>query len=136
MIDVELLEDRMRHPVVRDLPRLGIDTVLDDAARPLRPLFLRASERLAHEADPHRQRRGGTLLVRAERPELIEPDPRRADDVRVEADEPEIAAVVRGARLAGEVVALELSSGTVTRAAPHVVPHEVADQVRVLRRDN
>ena len=41
-----------------------------------------AGERLAHEVDPHRQRRARAFLVAAERPLLVEADPGGRDEVR------------------------------------------------------
>jgi hypothetical protein len=55
---------------------------------------------------------------------------------RVEADEPEVAAVVRRARLTREVAAAQVAARGGAAATPHVVPHHVADQVSVLRRDD
>src|SRR3954451_10730047 len=90
--------------------------------------------------DPDRQCGVRSLLLLAEPLLLVEADPHGSDEVRGEAVEPEILRVsrsrhVRGARLAGDIVAMELACAY-TGAALDDVLHHVGHQPVVLRRDD
>ena len=91
-------------------------------------------QRFLHEIDPHRQGRVPAFLVVAERSLLVEPDPRGGDEVRIEADEPRVAAVAGGAGLAGDVGPSE-HLRALRRAALDHVRHDVGHHVGVRCRD-
>ena len=93
-----------------------------------------AGQRLAHEINPHRQRRACAFLVRPERSLLVEPDPGGRNEIRVEAGEPGVPAVVRRSGLAGDVLAAE-RAGTLARAAANHVTQKVRDDPGIRFRD-
>ena len=105
------------------LPGLRID------ARTYQPWWLgqralrHAVEGAAHELDPDRQCGTATGLAVAERREVVEADPCRGGQRRVETVEPGVALIVGGAGLASEVAAAELQC-----AATGAVAHDVAEQ--------
>src|SRR5690606_25544773 len=101
--ELEYLDDGVAVQIARELARFRVDAGFDDAGRPRRLDVRNAGERLAHEIDPHRNRRASALLAAAERARQVEADPGRGGDLVRETDEPGVPAVVRRARLAGNV---------------------------------
>ncbi len=98
----EGLENRVGGVVAGELAGGRIDARVRDAFGN-RELANRLVEvRLAHEIDPDRKRGAAAGLALAEIAAHVETEPRAGGDVGREADEPAVAVIVGGARLAGE----------------------------------
>ena len=113
---------------------LGVDRARDDAFGHRPVGFRRALQRLRHVRDPDRKRRVGARLVGAERPRLVEADPRDPDHVRVVAAEPRVDVLVGRAGLAGEVGAIERQRAR-RGAGAHDILQERRHDPRVARVD-
>src|SRR5690606_30531004 len=102
---LERLDDDVAVARLRRQSRLLVDADEPDALRDSERRGGLVFERRRHEVAEDRRRRAGTLLDLAEGPRLIEPDPHAGYEIRREADEPGIEAVVGGAGLSRDRLA-------------------------------
>ena len=113
---------------VRELSGLGVDAHRHDPLGRLDLSLPHAAERLLHVRDPHRQRGAGArLALRPRGRNSSNPIHAVATRSGAEPGEPGIVLVVGGARLAGDVVALQhprLAAGAAANDIAHQGVHQ------------